>query len=51
MLAMLERSSARGYRHFLYGASAATLARLSMNLQSRFPGLRIVGTHSPRIAL
>jgi N-acetylglucosaminyldiphosphoundecaprenol N-acetyl-beta-D-mannosaminyltransferase len=47
MLAVLERSQERGYRHFLYGASEATLARLRANLHARFPGLRIVGSHSP----
>jgi N-acetylglucosaminyldiphosphoundecaprenol N-acetyl-beta-D-mannosaminyltransferase len=47
MLAVLERSVERGYRHFLYGASDETLARLEANLLARFPGLDIVGTHSP----
>ena len=37
----------RGYRHFLYGSSEATLARLQANLHARFPGLDIVGAHSP----
>ena len=47
MLAVLERSVERGCRHFLYGASEATLARLQANLHARFPGLDIVGTYSP----
>jgi N-acetylglucosaminyldiphosphoundecaprenol N-acetyl-beta-D-mannosaminyltransferase len=47
MLAVLERSQERGYRHFLYGSSEATLARLQLNLHARFPGLSIVGSHSP----
>jgi N-acetylglucosaminyldiphosphoundecaprenol N-acetyl-beta-D-mannosaminyltransferase len=47
MLAVLERSQQRGYRHFLYGSSEATLSRLQVNLRVRFPGLRIVGAHSP----
>jgi N-acetylglucosaminyldiphosphoundecaprenol N-acetyl-beta-D-mannosaminyltransferase len=47
MLAVFGRSRQRGYRHFLYGASEVTLARLKANLQGRFPGLCIVGTHSP----
>ena len=47
MLAVLELSVARGYRHFFYGASETTLARLEANLRHRFPGLRIVGSHSP----
>jgi N-acetylglucosaminyldiphosphoundecaprenol N-acetyl-beta-D-mannosaminyltransferase len=47
MLAVLERSRERGYRHFIYGSSEATLARLRANLHVRFPGLRIVGSYSP----
>ncbi len=47
MLAVLARSVERGYRHFLYGSSEATLARLQRNLRIRFPDLRIVGAHSP----
>ena len=47
MLAVLARSVERGYRHFLYGSSEATLARLQRNHRIRFPDLRIVGAHSP----
>ena len=47
MLALLGRSVDRGYRHFLYGSSEATLARLKANLHARFPGLDIVGAYSP----
>jgi N-acetylglucosaminyldiphosphoundecaprenol N-acetyl-beta-D-mannosaminyltransferase len=47
MLAVLARSVERGYRHFLYGSSDATLARLQANLRAHFPGLHIVGAHSP----
>jgi N-acetylglucosaminyldiphosphoundecaprenol N-acetyl-beta-D-mannosaminyltransferase len=47
MLAVLERSGERGYRHFLFGASEATLASLQANLHARFPGLNVVGAHSP----
>ncbi len=47
MLALLGRSVERGYRHFLYGSSEASLARLKANLEARFPGLEIVGAHSP----
>lgn len=47
MAAVLELSVARGYRHFFYGASETTLARLEAKLRDRFPGLRIVGSHSP----
>jgi N-acetylglucosaminyldiphosphoundecaprenol N-acetyl-beta-D-mannosaminyltransferase len=47
MVSVLARSVDRGYRHFLYGSSEATLARLQANLRARFPGLDIVGAHSP----
>ena len=32
---------------FLYGGSRDTLERLSLRICAKFPGLRIVGTHSP----
>jgi len=32
---------------FLYGGSISTLDRLSARIAAKFPGLRIVGTHSP----
>ena len=32
---------------FLYGGSSDTLERLSARIRAQFPGLRIVGTHSP----
>jgi N-acetylglucosaminyldiphosphoundecaprenol N-acetyl-beta-D-mannosaminyltransferase len=47
MLAACERSPWRGYRHFLYGGAPEVVERLSARLRERFPGLRIVGTHSP----
>ncbi|HEY0834335.1 MAG TPA: WecB/TagA/CpsF family glycosyltransferase [Azospirillum sp.] len=47
MLAAFERSVARGHRHFLYGVTDETLARLRASLEARFPGCRIVGTHAP----
>jgi N-acetylglucosaminyldiphosphoundecaprenol N-acetyl-beta-D-mannosaminyltransferase len=47
MLALLERSPVRGYRHFLYGASETTLERLKANLRAGLPSLRIVGSYSP----
>jgi len=47
MLALCERSPARGYRHFLYGGSPQVLDRLIERLQARFPGLSIVGSLAP----
>lgn len=45
--ALFRRSEARGYRHFLYGASPQTLAGLRDRLTRDFPFARIVGTYSP----
>lgn len=47
MLEACRESVARGTRHFLYGGTPDTLARLADNLKKKFPGLNIVGTHSP----
>jgi N-acetylglucosaminyldiphosphoundecaprenol N-acetyl-beta-D-mannosaminyltransferase len=44
---LCERSRTAGWRHYLYGASRSTLDSLERNLLWRFPGLRIVGSHSP----
>ncbi len=33
--------------HFLYGATEEMLAELKQNLESRFPGIQIVGTYAP----
>lgn len=47
MLHTFARSETDGWRHFLYGASPDTLARLRANLEERFPGAEIVGAFSP----
>lgn len=47
MLAVLARAAGRGDRVFLFGGTAATLARLRTVLRRRFPRLRIVGAVSP----
>ncbi len=47
MLALCERSAAKGYRHYLYGGMEGVPERLAANLQRRFPGLLFVGMHSP----
>jgi N-acetylglucosaminyldiphosphoundecaprenol N-acetyl-beta-D-mannosaminyltransferase len=47
MLLLLERSPARGFTHFFYGATEATLAELRCKMTTRFPGLRVVGTVAP----
>lgn len=47
MLALCGRSSTRGYRHFLYGASPRVLEALRARLCARYPGLEVAGTYSP----
>jgi N-acetylglucosaminyldiphosphoundecaprenol N-acetyl-beta-D-mannosaminyltransferase len=47
MLATFAWSETRGYRHFLYGTTDATLERLTSRLSQRFPRSQIVGRYSP----
>jgi N-acetylglucosaminyldiphosphoundecaprenol N-acetyl-beta-D-mannosaminyltransferase len=47
MLAVCERSTARGYRHFFYGGAPGVAEKLVVRLQSRFPGLQVAGIDSP----
>jgi len=47
MMEMCRRSAARGYRHFLYGGRRGVAEALGEILESRFPGLRVVGTYTP----
>jgi len=47
MLALCERSVARGYRHFFYGGAEGVPEQLAKVLSRRFPGLVVVGTCSP----
>lgn len=47
MLAVCERAVQPGYRHFFYGGAAGVADKLAVRLQSRFPGLQVVGTYSP----
>lgn len=47
MLVCCDRSVRRGYTHYLYGAGPGVAERLAGRLHARFPGLRIVGWHSP----
>ncbi len=47
MLALCERSVAAGWRHFFYGGAEGVPERLALVLQSRFPGLQVVGHYSP----
>jgi N-acetylglucosaminyldiphosphoundecaprenol N-acetyl-beta-D-mannosaminyltransferase len=47
MAEAFARSEHTGWRHFLFGASPETLARLESRLSARFPHANIVGSHSP----
>ena len=47
LLACCQRSVSTGYRHFFYGGGTGVAERLIERLQSRFPGLQVVGSYSP----
>jgi N-acetylglucosaminyldiphosphoundecaprenol N-acetyl-beta-D-mannosaminyltransferase len=47
MLATFARSEVDGWRHYLYGTTPATLARLEANLAARFPRAVVAGRCSP----
>jgi N-acetylglucosaminyldiphosphoundecaprenol N-acetyl-beta-D-mannosaminyltransferase len=48
MLAVCQHSLERGYKHFLYGGwPPEVTGRLANKLRERFPGIRIVGQHTP----
>src|SRR6266704_1984217 len=43
LLAFCEKTKSRGYRHFFYGGEPGIAQRLSESLETRFPGLKVVG--------
>jgi N-acetylglucosaminyldiphosphoundecaprenol N-acetyl-beta-D-mannosaminyltransferase len=47
MAAALRHGVARGWRHYLYGATDETLARLRAACEELAPGVVIAGTHAP----
>ena len=47
MLNLCEHSVAQGFSHFLYGGVPGVVDELKKNLETRFPGLKIVGTYTP----
>ena len=47
MLALCERSVTAGYRHFLYGGNVGVAESLRAALLRNYPGLAVVGTHTP----
>jgi N-acetylglucosaminyldiphosphoundecaprenol N-acetyl-beta-D-mannosaminyltransferase len=48
--AVISEGRAQGLRHFLFGASESVLAGLTSELQSLYPGVRIVGAIAPPVA-
>ena len=44
---IFKMSAEKGYRHFFYGSTEKTLAKLRTALESDYPGIRIVGMISP----
>lgn len=47
MLAFCERAAARGHRMFFYGGNDGVAEQLAATLQARYPGLQVVGCHTP----
>ncbi len=44
---ILQISSSKGYRHFFYGSTEATLAKLQVRIKENYPDIQIVGMCSP----
>lgn len=47
MLSICEQGVSLGYRHYFYGGTDEMLQGIEANLKTQFPGIQIVGTHSP----
>lgn len=47
MLNLCEHSPAAGFSHFFYGGNPGVADDLKQTLETRFPGLRVVGTYCP----
>jgi len=47
LLEVCEASQASGWKHFFYGGGPGTAEALAAVLQSKFPKLQVVGTHTP----
>jgi N-acetylglucosaminyldiphosphoundecaprenol N-acetyl-beta-D-mannosaminyltransferase len=47
MSAMCRLSLERGFRHFLYGGKPGVAEKLKKALETKFPGLQVVGTYTP----
>jgi N-acetylglucosaminyldiphosphoundecaprenol N-acetyl-beta-D-mannosaminyltransferase len=47
MLATMDKGREVGLRHYLYGTTPTTIARLASTLMDQYPGLDIVGLEAP----
>ena len=47
MLEICSRSVERGWSHYFYGAGPGVAEELSASMTQMYPGLEVVGTHSP----
>ena len=47
MANLCRLSVSKGYRHYLYGGQPSVAQALKDTLQTRFPGVQIVGTYTP----
>ena len=47
VLAMCERSVARGFRHYFFGGAPGVAGQMADCLRQRFPGLAVAGTYAP----
>jgi N-acetylglucosaminyldiphosphoundecaprenol N-acetyl-beta-D-mannosaminyltransferase len=51
MLTVCERTASTGARHFFFGGAPGIPEKLTETLQSRYPGLNVVGAYSPPFRL
>lgn len=47
MTEIFQVSAKKGYRHYFYGSSEATLRKLEKRLKECYPGIEIAGVYSP----
>jgi N-acetylglucosaminyldiphosphoundecaprenol N-acetyl-beta-D-mannosaminyltransferase len=47
MLAVMQESERKGWRHYFYGGANGTAVTLKEKLTARFPKLQVVGTYEP----
>lgn len=47
MREILKLSSEKGWRHYFYGSTEETLDKVKTTLKTEYPGIQIVGMHSP----